>query len=223
MLMDWSPWISVTFVIPVEVSGIRFWPLCKNKRYIYCLSEIETRNNVNNPAVEFGAPTLGPLRLSTEQKYLILQFNALQASIDAFQPIFQKHNFFRRGEKCCAEQFSSYFHYGLQSLKITPKQYLAKLIDYTEANKTLNLIWSYYMKECNVNIITKLGFGQGQLERSNDRSGLMFHRNDAPYRLKVGKSWTPEFPFENPEHFLTFNWFKKNVMCLDQPWICKQR
>ena len=42
----------------------------------------------------------------------------------------------------------------------------------------------------------------------------------APYILKVGQSWTPRIPYENPEHFITFRWFKKNIICADQPWIC---
>ena len=38
--------------------------------------------------------------------------------------------------------------------------------------------------------------------------------------IEVGHHWTPKIPFKNPGDFLTFNWFKKNVICADQPWIC---
>ena len=204
----------------MEISGIRFWPICKNEHKIYCLSEFETGNGNSHPAVEFGM-RLEPLQSSTEQKYVTLRNYAYQASNEVFQPIFQKHNFFVRRANCCLGQFSSYYIYGLQRLKITPQQYLAKLIDYTEENKTLNLIWSYYKQECNVNIITKLGFGEGHLKRFN--GGLNSLGNGAPYRLIVGKKWTPDIPYENPEYFLTFKWFKQKVMCRDQPWTCEKK
>ena len=42
----------------------------------------------------------------------------------------------------------------------------------------------------------------------------------APYILKVGNDWTPQFPYENPEHFITFKWFKINIICAEQHWIC---
>ena len=50
------------------------------------------------------------------------------------------------------------------------------MMDYSENNKNLNLIWSYYLKDCNVNIVTKLGFGKGKLVRNHQISGFYSDR-----------------------------------------------
>ena len=50
------------------------------------------------------------------------------------------------------------------------------MMDYSENNKNLNLIWSYYLKDCNENIVTNLGFGKGKLVRNNQISGFYSHR-----------------------------------------------
>ena len=37
----------------------------------------------------------------------------------------------------------------------------------------------------------------------------------------MGNFWSRDIPYENPEEFVTFKWFKKNIMCQAQPWICE--
>ena len=97
---------------------------------------------------------------------------------------------------------------------------MAKLFDYSEEGKHLNYILSYYDHKCQVNIITELGFGIGALRRANHMRGMIDERRGIPYMLKIGHEWTTRIPYENPGDFVTFSWFKTNVVCPDQPWIC---
>ena len=103
---------------------------------------------------------------------------------------------------------------------MTPIEYITKLTDYSEVDKHLNYLMSYYLPGCNVNVITKIGFGMGRLKRVNNLGGLKHEQPGVPYRLSVGRSWTPQFPYTNPGDFLTFRWFKIKIICADQPWIC---
>ena len=88
--------------------------------------------------------------------------------------------------------------------------------------KRLNYLLSFYLPECGVNSISKIGFGMGALKRENHRSGSTDFLPGAPYQLKIGDQWSPKIPYENPKEFLTFEWFKSYVMCKDQPWICNE-
>ena len=101
---------------------------------------------------------------------------------------------------------------------MSPLQYLHKLTDYSdEPDRYLNFIESYYSETCGVNIITTVGFGPGSLkthEMLPDPTGsepYMFYFTDLPPAL---------FPRRNPGATLTFGLFKRNIMCMDQPWIC---
>ena len=115
-----------------------------------------------------------------------------------------------------------YFHHGYTNALLTPREYLTKLTDYSEGDKRLNFIVSYYSLECNTNMITKLGFGIGSLKRANQSDVVRFERPGAPYQLKVGHQWSAQIPYDNPDDFLSFHWFKHQVMCQEQPWICGQ-
>ena len=99
-----------------------------------------------------------------------------------------------------------------------PSEYIEKVTDYSEDGKSLNLLFAYYSPKCSVNIVTKIGFGNGAVKRRH-HPGL-YHLNGAPYLLRIGSLWSEQIPYDTPEEFLTFRWFKHNVMCLDQPWIC---
>ena len=103
---------------------------------------------------------------------------------------------------------------------MTPKEYYQKSTDYSEDGKQLNYIMAYYSLECEANIIIKIGFGTGELKRAHNFDGFGDQQPDFPYILKVGHHWTPKVHYDNPGYFITFPWFKKNVICPDQPWIC---
>ena len=109
---------------------------------------------------------------------------------------------------------------GFNEMLLTPEEYIERLIDYSEDNKDLNTIMAFYMPTCNVNVITKLGFGIGELKRLNHPGDERLQLSGAPYMIKVGSEWSPTIPFSNPEDFVTFRWFKQNFICRVQPWIC---
>ena len=218
-----TTWSSVTFDLPVEAANIKFWPICGIQSRFYCLSDFRSDLDDINPAVECKFADLN-LYPDLYHKFWKHRANAKLASVEAFDPSYRRHNFFVTTESCCNGQFNTYYAHGLQGLKITPKEYFSKLTDYAEKNKILNLIWSYYLEDCDVNIITKIGFGKGDLKRYHYQRGLSFHGIDKPYRLKIGQLWSPDVAYEHPEQILTFKWFKEKIMCRDQPWICgKQR
>ena len=103
---------------------------------------------------------------------------------------------------------------------LAPHEYLAKLTDYSEEGKHLNYLMSYYLPYCGINLITKIGFGKGTLKRMNHSDYSRREKPGAPYQMKVGQNRTPQIPYENPDEFFTFRWFKVNIICLEQPWIC---
>ena len=115
-----------------------------------------------------------------------------------------------------------YFNHGYREALLTPREYFTKLTDYSEGDKRLNYIVSYFSSKCNTNIILKIGFGTGILERKNQSDVVRYEKHGAPYQLKVGLYWTPKIPYENPDTFLTFRWFKNTVICKDQSWICRK-
>ena len=217
-------WSSQTFIIPLKTLGNYPSTECQKTSNFYCLSAFETDNILVNSAVELrdGFVYSGLVfhgRVLTEN-IITIQEKALRAADKIFQPAFRQHNFFILRKNCCFIQFRSYYTYGFLGLNLTPKEYLSKLTNYREENKTLNLIWSYYKTDCNVHIISKIGFGIGKLKRIHRKSGIGVPGANAPYKLKVGDHWTPEIPFRNAGDFLTFKWFKINILCRDQPWIC---
>ena len=84
-------------------------------------------------------------------------------------------------------QYCNYFTLGLKNALLTPKEYFDKLTDYSEENKKLNYLMAYYSASCEVNVIIKLGFGIGELQRDTDRFGLSAQRTGIPYQLKVNQ------------------------------------
>ena len=217
-----TTWSSITFDIPVKLAEINFWPICRKESKFYCLSDFRSNLDDINSAIELKHFNPYAYRYILSH-YWLHRDNALLASAEAFQPTYRKHNFFLTTEGCCIGQFNSYYDHGLQGLKTTPQEYFSKLTNYTEENKKLNLIWSYYLEDCNVNIIIKLGFGEGNLKRYHHQRRLIFHSIGAPYRLKIGKSWISDIPYEHPDQILTFKLFKEKIMCRDQPWICGKK
>ena len=168
-------WTTTTFIIPTEISGRRFWSICSKQNNFYCLSSYETDEDDFKLAVaisvyDFSVP---PHDLDSHRKLSVFSHNAHRAADKAFLPMYQRHNFLLG---CCAQQYNIYYRHGLQTLKLPPDSYVSKMTDYSEDKKNLNLIWSYYLKDCDVNIVTKLGFGKGRLVRNHHKSGFYSHR-----------------------------------------------
>ena len=216
-----SNWSSQQFIISLEMPNNYYWEFCRRSSKFYCLLSFISNENNSNPAFETDFLNL-VVDDSAYRKYQSLKWFACEECRKVFRPVFAQHNLFIFWEGCCLGHNFNYFSYGFQDALLTPKEYLAKLTDYSEEDKKLNYILAYYLPDCDVNIISKLGFGSGNLKRLNHHFvGSSNHKIGRPYQIKAGDEWTPKIPYENPEDFVTFRWFKKNIMCLDQPWICR--
>ncbi|XP_063715453.1 uncharacterized protein LOC134842878 [Symsagittifera roscoffensis] len=127
-------------------------------------------------------------------------------------------------EICCTGQVAQYMRNGFLNRRMSPDEYMFKLTDYTNESKPLNLLSAIHLPWLCVNVIMIVGFGPGPLRR--DHHPNIVH--GAPYII-AGKDYpgtgipdidTKVVNFENPGEDLTFHWFKHNVMCRDNPWIC---
>ncbi|XP_075247717.1 uncharacterized protein LOC142340858 [Convolutriloba macropyga] len=147
---------------------------------------------------------------------------AYKQCFKAIRPIYHLHNSFVGPDECCQNQCDNYLIHGYGRMFLTPQEYIAKLTNYSEENKTLNLIEAYFSFNCNQrrNIITKLGFGKGELVRTNYPFRHMPQRYGYPYLLSSSNDSAYWFPYSNPGKRLTYWWFKNNFICKDQPWIC---
>ena len=216
-----AKWSSLTFIIPVKLYDNEFWPDCKHQSNLYCLSHFTTENDIESTGAEvrnyYGIFARGD---TTFFKLRKLKSYGREQSEEVFRPVYRKHNFYPKSEGCCSDQYEIYHTHGFLGANFTPKEYLSKLTDYRSENKSLNLIWSYYKHDSCVHIITKLGFGKGILKKLHHRRDTAIGIPFVPYRLKVGQSFTPDIPYDNPGDFLNFDWFKRNLICKDQPWIC---
>ena len=67
-----------------------------------------------------------------------------------------------------------------------------------------------------VNIITRVGFGKGHFRSIGVRVGR-------PYVLPLTaeNGTTHFFNYKQIKQVLTFDWFKHNVVCRDQVWLCR--
>ena len=216
-------WSSQIFIIPVETPNNYLWVLCKQRSSFYCIVSFETENALNYTAVELQNkifPTAFHGDRTSLNKLQILKSQARIASDEVSKPLFEKHNLLGVQKNYSLRQYDSYYVHGFLRSQQTPREYFLSLTDYSIENKTLNFLKSYYLPRCKVHVISMLGFGVGELKRSPRRSILRGLNPEAPYRIVIGKHWTPDIPYNNPEQFLTYSWFKKNVICQDQPWIC---
>ena len=211
-------WTSQTFIIPVESQLGYPWTICRKFSDVYCLDNYETRELDTEPA--FHAFVNLRTSASMHTSYYWLEYNAITKTEHLFRPFYRRHNFFVDRESCCLGQFYQYFAEAFKKMLLTPKKYIEELADYSEENKNLNAIWAFFEPVCRVNIITKLGFGKGDLQRFNNNPNIAPQRDGTPYLLKLGKKWSTDIPYDNPGHYLTFHWFKWNVICLEQAWIC---
>ncbi|XP_075247714.1 uncharacterized protein LOC142340857 isoform X2 [Convolutriloba macropyga] len=245
-------WTSQTFIIPPGVFPKDVGDYCAIYSKYYCLNAYETKT-VRDPLEThyFGRgytyqPIMPPdgqdedgmsdLALEYDQSELvndgdgtlIQRISTLKSFIysqcyDATWPMHREHNNFVGLGGCCQYQCDNYLVHGYERLFLTPQEYIDKLTDYSEENKTLNLIEAYFSVNCNHrrNIITKIGFGKGELVRTNYPFGHKPQRFGYPYLLSSSDdSVAYWFPYRNPGSQLTYWFFKNNVLCTDQPWIC---
>ena len=211
-------WTSQTFIIPVlpidELPTV--WSNCRQLSQFYCLHSFETHYETNMLAV-----TSYHNQSSTDITFLNrLEMNAYKKCTAKLSLIFTRHNHFADLGFCCFRQCRRYFTLGYRQMSLSIDDYVSKLTNYSEENKTLNALWAFFDPVCQVNVITKVGFGTGSLSRFSHSVGVLAQQKDKLYSLKVGASWTPLFPYRDPGYFLTYQWFKRNVICRSQAWIC---
>ena len=212
-------WSSLVFIIPVQEPQDYYWKVCREFSEIFCLQRFYTSDETENPAY------VTEVNLDEAGSSLINYFYWLEDSAQSelqkvFEPKYKQINNFVDRYGCCFNQYFDYFTVALLQMMLTPKEYYGKISDFTDENKELNEIWAYYLPSCQQNIITKVGFGIGELKRKNLYINLPNQEKGLPYVLKIGDSWSSPIPYSNPGDFLTFKWFRKNVVCLEQPWIC---
>ena len=221
-------WTSQSFIIPVHFprSNLpQIWHNCLKHSQFYCLDSFEGEDEGHLHAIESATATGFWASLNNYEAYNKLATNADTSCRKELRWIYRKHNLYSDWEECCHRQCAMYELMGFRLMNLTPVEYTSNLLNYDDDdnNKKLNLIWSFFHRECQVNIISKLGFGPGPLKRFIYMMGPSAPRPGFPYLLKIGsEGWTLDIPYENPEDFVTYEWFKINVICKDQMWICEQ-
>ncbi|XP_075256412.1 uncharacterized protein LOC142348796 [Convolutriloba macropyga] len=139
----------------------------------------------------------------------------------AIEPAYRSINWFalsqnllhEEGEECCRYQVSVYRRYG-QKLGLSPPVYFATILDFAGSDKKLNLLTVKYIKNLCCNVITLIGFGKGTLSNHTFRHRAMTLLMDSEHK---------RFHFFDPDtivQMLTFDWFKYNYICHEQPWVC---
>ena len=215
-------WSSLLFLIPFNEPHDRYLTICRKFSRIYCLQHFYTTDESDNPALmAYSMSQIQTHRSNLGYHFQWFEKFAFEEIKRIFEPSYKRINNFVDERGCC---FYHNFHYltaVLLGMMVTPDEYYTKLTDFSDEIKELNEIWAYFEPNCDLNVITKVGFGIGQLQRKHHLYGLPLPEVGKPYVLKIGDNWTPSIPFLNPGDFLTFRWFKQKVMCLDQPWICE--
>ncbi|XP_075261514.1 uncharacterized protein LOC142353180 [Convolutriloba macropyga] len=137
--------------------------------------------------------------------------------------VYRDHNWFSVSKasqeqemgECCVDQCEMYKRFG-QRFGLSPEAYWAKAANYSSVNRRLNLIRSTYAQNLCVNVVSVVGFGSGPIRLS----GGVTNKN---YVIPVGQlnDSVIFIPYERLELHLTFDWFKENVICKEQSWICQ--
>ncbi|XP_063722773.1 uncharacterized protein LOC134850910 [Symsagittifera roscoffensis] len=204
-------WTSLIFWVPNHSTF--FGRSCLRQSHHYCLHTYERENNNRNAILPDGEH-LSPLNRSAYEHMLQMNFERI------IRPMWRRINFFAEFEEaggCCATQVAKYVHYGY-SKQLTPHEYYEKLVDYTEQHKRLNFLRAYFDPTVCLNFIVEVGFGTGPM--NND---IGFLRQQSRLAFPPAPGVHPRlFSSENPENEITFHWFKHNIMCVSQPWICNE-
>ena len=128
--------------------------------------------------------------------------------------MFSFRNSDRNYGSCCAHQTLVYIKFGHKK-GISPLNYLKKLTDFDDKDKQVVHIHYMYVPELCVNVITKLGFGRGKLSFSGGKL------QGKPFGMFVyGDQRWHVFHKDTVKLYLTFQWFKQNVVCAERPLIC---
>ncbi|XP_075241590.1 uncharacterized protein LOC142336566 [Convolutriloba macropyga] len=125
---------------------------------------------------------------------------------------------------CCDSQIDKYETCG-QEYGLSPFMYLEKLTNFNATDKKLNHLQARFSRELCLNVITSVGFGSGELKRigyfKRDSDFLIVNRepmNKFSNNLNVHR-----ISYKKTSNKLTFNFFRNNFICNEQPWLCNQK
>ncbi|XP_075258765.1 uncharacterized protein LOC142350710 [Convolutriloba macropyga] len=208
---DEVAWESLVFTIPNAIT--EKGRACSMLSSYYCLEGYEGDMGEGDPdnEMELGTPN---------RQMRIAQLNRVGNDFaNQIFPVYLGINFFVNPTgniNCCSRQKDVYIRHGLKLLELTPSEYLTKLTNYNDdPSRKLNYLEVNYNERCNINFITQIGFGPGffKINGQNRRpeAKLMFPLMSIP---------SIEFPNFGAEDYLTFHWFKYNIICQDHPYIC---
>ncbi|XP_075247712.1 uncharacterized protein LOC142340855 isoform X3 [Convolutriloba macropyga] len=199
-------WTSQTFIFPPGVFPNDTGSCCGKYSKYYCLHAYETRLTRSAAIAAHHGALLTDVNQAnhpghgnqeaTEDDDLAIEYEYLDLDVDE---VLSQH---------------------VQTLKAAAYELCLEVT--SEENKTLNLIEAYFSTRCNRNVITKVGFGKGDLVRRDYYLyGTRAHRFGYPYLLSsLDESLAYWFPYNDPRSQLTYWWFKHNIICREQPWIC---
>ena len=156
-------------------------------------SFISGHTESSNPAFFFNSQGGWDFADSSVYKLYAMQHFVHLECVKLFSPIYQTHSLFTYDEEDLIDQYNNYFILGFKNALLTPKEYLDKLTDYSEENKTLNYISAYFSSACHVNIIIKVGFGVGDLKRDTNQVASTAQLIGAPYQLQVNNIIQADF------------------------------
>ncbi|XP_075246391.1 uncharacterized protein LOC142339917 [Convolutriloba macropyga] len=115
---------------------------------------------------------------------------------------------------CCRYQVKTYelkgYAFGLPAI-----EYFNRITDFSSELKQLIFIKAIYVPSLCVSMIQLLSFGKGDL--------MIKHNGDddmQPFALQTSDN---KFHVFHPHHlvdYLTFDWFKAHVICVEKPMIC---
>ncbi|XP_075253371.1 uncharacterized protein LOC142345272 [Convolutriloba macropyga] len=187
-------WHSQVFIVPnmMTSNGVK----CAQKGVSFCLDSFR----LEIPQSE---------RISHQLTDILTFENLVRDRFDLFN-WFSLHG----NESCCSYQLNSYITFG-QRFHMSAEEYMMKATAFSTGYKPLNWIKALYDGRICKNIIVELGFGGGALRMSGTYQPLM----DYAFQIaNIDQAIT--FRAKNVRSQLTFNWFKHNIVCISQPWIC---
>ena len=159
-------WTSTIFSIPSSFHYDQYGFFCEKKSFYYCLLFFKNEQNGSNlPAIEHQHMNSPRIPRIPYRGLAILKESAFDQFHHAIGQSYNKHNFYVIRDGCCQDQFISYFNFGFNEALLTPSEYYERITDYSEEGKQLNYLLAYYDIECEVNIITRIGYGKGPIKR----------------------------------------------------------
>ncbi|XP_063712222.1 uncharacterized protein LOC134840380 [Symsagittifera roscoffensis] len=191
---------ALDFVLPGSLS--LHGRYCALFSSVFCLSKYWQKYNNATPAYSSS--------LNGEHQELKL-LNMARSS-------FRRLNWFSFYESdwsygCCEYQQEMYRRWGLLN-NLTAVQYFGRLTDFRNSKKNLITLQAVFDSTLCGNVITRLSFGKGEIRVKGTVPNV-------PVMVAVpGIPLVYVFQWRDVFQRLKFAWFKTNIICAEQPWIC---